>query len=72
MCGPLGNYAMFKPIHSKVCPLKFMNKNILDENFNCEQDGCAWWCSWSNSCAMVSIPSEISDRAHDIMQIIGG
>ena len=56
----------------KICPLKFLRKDTLYEDYCCEEDKCAWWCSWSNSCSMVAIPAEISDRSHDIMQAIGG
>ena len=40
--------------------------------YECDQDKCAWWCDWAKCCAMVAIPAEISDRAHDIMQSVGG
>lgn len=49
------------------CPLRMM---IGRYPYDCEESNCAWWCSWSKCCAMVAIPAEISDRAHDIMQSI--
>ena len=58
--------------NKKVCPLKFLKTASPIESFRCEEEKCAWWCEWTKSCAMVAIPAEISDRAHDIMQTIGG
>ena len=55
----------------KMCPMKFLKKQIMFEGFECEKEKCAWWCEWTKSCAMVAIPAEISDRAHDIMTTIG-
>lgn len=52
----------------RVCPLKFLKKVTLSENFECVKENCAWWCKWAKCCAMVTIPAEISNRAHDIMQ----
>ena len=52
----------------KLCPLKFAMPGYR----YCEEQECAWWCQWADCCAMVAIPAEISDRAHDIMQTIGG
>lgn len=52
----------------RVCPLKFLKKVTLLENFECVKENCAWWCEWAKCCAMVAIPAEISNRAHDIMQ----
>lgn len=45
----------------KMCPLKFLKKDVFSEKFNCEQEKCAWWCAWANSCSMAVIPSKISD-----------
>lgn len=55
--------------------LKMENKKFCTFKFNsymrnCDKEKCAWWCEWANCCAMVAVPSEISDRAHDIMQTI--
>lgn len=60
--------------NKKVCPLKFNIATFRDNpiNWQCEEQNCAWWCEWSKCCAMVAILAEISDRAHDIMQTIGG
>lgn len=58
--------------NKKVCPLKFLKTASFMESFKCEEEKCAWWCQWADCCAMVAIPAEISDRAHDIMQTIGG
>lgn len=52
-----------------ICPLKFLKKSTLMEGFECEEDECAWWCEWVKCCTMVAIPAEISDRAHDIIQM---
>ena len=38
--------------------------------YDCDKEECAWWCAWANCCAMVAIPAEISDRAHDIIQSV--
>lgn len=54
--------------NKKRCPLKF----AMPGDRYCEEQECAWWCQWADCCAMVAIPAEISDRAHDIMQTIGG
>lgn len=51
----------------KLCPFKFAAYQYLRD---CEKEECAWWCDWANCCAMVAVPAEISDRAHDIMQTI--
>ena len=63
--GPLGNYAMFEPIKvpesSKICPLKFLKKDTLSEDFKCVEGGCAWWCSSSKNCAVTSIALNIGD-----------
>lgn len=54
----------------KVCPLKFKASIRRDcpLDWQCEENDCAWWCEWAECCAMVAIPAEISDRAHDIVQ----
>lgn len=54
----------------KICPMKFLKKETFMESFECEQERCAWWCEWVNTCAITAIPAEISDRAHDIMNTI--
>ena len=54
----------------KICPLKFLKKESIMEAFECEEERCAWWCEWSKSCAMTTIPAEISDRVHDIISTI--
>ena len=55
----------------KVCPFKTIN--ITPQyDMSCVKNNCAWWCEWADCCAMVTIPAEISDRAHDIVQTIGG
>lgn len=60
--------------NKKVCPLKFKPSILRDcpLDYQCEEENCAWWCEWADCCAMVAIPAEISDRAHDIMQTIWG
>lgn len=45
----------------KICP--------LTQNF-CKEFKCGWWCSWSECCAMIAIPAEISDRISDLQQTI--
>lgn len=52
-----------------ICPLRYMFDRCPME---CQENDCAWWCEWAKCCAMVAIPAEISDRAHDIMQKIEG
>ena len=52
----------------KFCPFKFAVNIYLRD---CEKEKCAWWCDWANCCAMVALSSEISDRTHDIMQVMG-
>ena len=58
-CGPEGNYAMFEPLEKapsfKICPLKFLKKDTLTEDFKCVEGSCAWWCSSNNNCAVTSI-----------------
>lgn len=54
----------------RVCPLKFLKKDTLSEKFECVEENCAWWCEWAKCCAMIAIPAEISDRAHDIMKMM--
>lgn len=56
--------------HTMKCPLKFLKKETMSEDFECEQDKCAWWCSWAKCCAIAAIPVEISDRAHDVINTI--
>lgn len=56
--------------NKKVCPLKFLKTASPIESFKCEEQNCAWWCEWAKSCAMATIPAEISDRAHDIITTI--
>ena len=58
--------------NKKVCPLKFGGQNSFAQDCYCEEKNCAWWCEWTKSCAMAAIPAEISDRAYDVMQTIGG
>lgn len=55
---------------NKLCPIKFLKKDYMLEAFECEQERCAWWCEWANSCAIAVIPAEISDRAHDLINTI--
>ena len=55
----------------KVCPFKTINMNAWHD-MNCEKQNCAWWCEWTDRCAMVTIHAEISNRAYDIMQTIRG
>lgn len=56
--------------NKKVCPLKFLKTASPMELFSCIEEECAWWCEWAKSCAMATIPAEISDRAHDIITTI--
>ena len=51
------------------CPLRMM---ISRYQYDCEESNRAWWCAWAKCCAMVAIPAEISDRAHEIMQKMEG
>jgi len=48
------------------CPLKLITTDRYYTE--CDKEECAWWCAWANCCAMVAISSEISDKAHDIIQ----
>ena len=49
----------------KVCPLKFTIGVFRDDPlcYQCEEEKCAWWCQWTESCAMVAIPAELDDQA---------
>lgn len=51
---------------NKACLLKFSGQNNFAQMPWCEKENCAWWCGWDERCALVTIPSEISDRAHDL------
>lgn len=61
---------------SRICMVKDSIKDgalcPLNKFYSCRKEKCAWWCEWTSSCAMVTIPAEISDRANDIMNTIGG
>jgi hypothetical protein len=57
--------------NKKVCPLKFCGQNNFAQTPWCEKEDCAFWCGWASCCALVAIPSEISDRMHDLEQTIG-
>lgn len=52
------------------CPLKFGSVNSLMEPWACKKEKCAWWCEWIQCCAMVAIPSEISNRLDEIRRAI--
>ena len=43
----------------KICPLKFGGQNFFAQNVNCESERCAWWCKWTESCALVAIAQQI-------------
>ena len=47
----------------KVCPLKFAIATFRDDPlcYQCEEEKCAWWCQWTESCAMVAIPAELDN-----------
>lgn len=47
----------------KVCPLKFTIGVFRDDPlcYQCEEEKCAWWCQWTESCAMVAIPAELDN-----------
>jgi hypothetical protein len=56
---------------TSLCPLKFAGSlNLCVNALYCEKEKCAWWCSWSNSCALVAIPGEISNKISDLEQTI--
>ena len=59
--------------NKKVCPLKFTIGTFRDDPlcYQCEEEKCAWWCQWTESCAMVAIPAELDNQAANIMQTVG-
>lgn len=42
------------------CPMT-MNGSY---GYQCEKDNCAWWCAWSNSCAITVLASEMAKSYH--------
>lgn len=63
---------------TKICPILSTSSKMSDlVGVNngavlCQSEECAWWCEWSNRCALAAIPAEISDRMHDLQTKIGG
>lgn len=70
----------------KVCPLLLQSTMVLSVHIpenkiaeasdpfvtmtSCIEGECAWYCEWSKSCAMVTIPAEISDRLVELRQAV--
>ena len=50
----------------KVCPMKFSMHGLYSEKCECNQEMCAWWCEWTESCAMVSVAVSVEDRLDEI------
>lgn len=49
----------------KLCPFLSMTPQHASD---CVEEECAWWCEWTDCCALVAIPAEISDRLSEIRQ----
>lgn len=50
--------------NKKLCPLMFQiyNGQGYPQDYLCEEENCAWYCNWTESCAMVAIPAIINDK----------
>lgn len=60
---------MDKP--KKWCPLLSITPtHQAKQTCDCVESQCAWWCDWDKCCALVAIPSEISDRSNDLIRTI--
>lgn len=59
------------PNEKKWCPLLSMTPAHQNkQDCHCCESQCAWWCEWNKSCAMVAIPSKISNRIYDLQKTI--
>lgn len=54
---------------SLICPLRRLGGRLP---YECDRDKCAWWCDWSQSCAIVTLPAEISDRMSELVNSMEG
>lgn len=54
---------------NKLCPLLTITpQHVGKQTYFCMREECAWWCEWTDCCALVAIPAEISDRLSEIRQ----
>lgn len=49
----------------KFCPVKATGPNSYAQDAFCEEEKCAWWCRWNESCAIVAIPDTLYDVARN-------